>query len=200
MPSYICVDTAVKDAFRKATGVTHWTPPEREILKAVTEDQASHTAAMKSALTELEALESYVDFAVETQAGAEGNAKGGKAQAAKFMLRLALTKLEAQVAQEATSRETILAQEEARNWALKMQELKAERATFMLRLALTKLEAQVAQEATSRETILAQEEAHNWALKMQELKAQEKEVREQHTASQLAAMKSTLTKREALRR
>ena len=192
MPSYICVDTAQRDAFRKATEVAHWTP-KREILETVTEDQASHTAA----LTALEALETLGRVATQTWAAEE---------------RLVLTKLEAQVAHEVTSRENILAQEEARR-ALKIQELKAQ----VLRLALTeleqilakqtqaaeegwvwKLEAQVAHEATFRETILAQEVAEMRGLEVQELKAQEEEVREQRLASQLAAIKSALTDLKAL--
>ena len=130
MPSYICVDTAQRDAFRKATEVAHWTP-KREILETVTEDQASHTAAMKSAITALEALETLGRVATQTWAAEE---------------RLVLTKLEAQVAHEVTSRENILAQEEARR-ALKIQELKAQ----VLRLALTELEQILAKQTQAAE-------------------------------------------------
>jgi hypothetical protein len=126
MPSYICVDTAQRDAFRKATEVAHWTP-KREILETVTEDQASHTAA----LTALEALETLGRVATQTWAAEE---------------RLVLTKLEAQVAHEVTSRENILAQEEARR-ALKIQELKAQ----VLRLALTELEQILAKQTQAAE-------------------------------------------------
>ena len=179
MPSYICVDTAQRDAFRKATEVAHWTP-KREILETVTEDQASHTAA----LTALEALETLGRFAIQTWAAEE---------------RLVLTKLEAQVAHEVTSRENILAQEEARREAQVLRLALTEQTQAAEEgLVLTKLEAQVAHEATFRETILAQEVAEMRGLEVQELKAQEEEVREQRLASQLAAIKSALTDLKAL--
>jgi hypothetical protein len=141
---------------------------------------ASQLAAIKSALTDLKALEALARFAIATQA-TEG---------------LVLTKLEVH---EVTSRENILAQEEARREAQVLRLALTEQTQAAEEgLVLTKLEAQVAHEATFRETILAQEVAEMRGLEVQELKAQEEEVREQRLASQLAAIKSALTDLKAL--